>query len=254
MALHMVPEERREAHTRDAAQRWVEQRQTIDLYDPLSGETGKWHAVLYDSPHWWVYDPERPIRVNRVRENIYDRSNPSTDEILERPLRKFFVVPDDCYRPWDLHPRSFVDDSKCAVSMLHTCFLKEGRVWVTENGRRMRRRVFHEAMREKEIKDELDKIFTESYKEGEYPFEGTWRTDGVTSSMVVEFCKRYNINCTCIDAKNRIIASHHAASVTGERLSNVSFFVRDDHCFWYGKEARGTSGNEASSSANAFSQ
>jgi len=255
LALHMVPEDRREAHTRDAAKRWVEQRQTILLYDPLSGETKEWQAVLYDSPHWFVYDPERPIRINRKRENMYDRSAPSTDEILERPLRKFFVVPDDCYRPWDLHPRSFVDDSKCAVSMLHTCFLKEGRAWVTENGRRKRQRVFHEAMREDEIKDELDKIFKEmGYKEAEYPFEGTWRTDGVTSSMVIEFCKRYNINCTCLDAKNRIVASHHAVSVTGERLSNVMFFVRDDHCFWYGTEARGTSGNKAPSSANAFSQ
>jgi hypothetical protein len=72
--------------------------------------------------------------------------------------------------------------------------------------------------------------------------------------MVIEFCKRYHINCTVLDAKNRIVASHHAASVTGERLSIVSFFVRDDHCFWYGTEARGTPGNQASSSANAFSQ
>ena len=254
-ALHMVPEERREAHTHEAAKRWVEQRQTKLLYDPLSGETKEWHAVLYDSPHWFVYDPEKPLRVNRVRGNMYDRSAPSADEILERPLRQFFVMPDECYRPWDLHPRSFVDDSKCAVSMLHTCSLREGRTSVTENGQRKQRRVFHEAMREGEIKDELDKIFTEmGYVEGEYPFEGTWRTDGVTSSMVVEFCRRLNINCTVLDAKNRIVASHRAASVTGERLSNVNFFVRDDHCFFYGTEARGTPGNKAPSSANAFSQ
>ena len=93
-----------------------------------------------------------------------------------------------------------------------------------------------------------------TWKESSYPFESTWRTDGVTSSMVIEFCKRYNINCTVLDAKNRIVASHHAASVTGERLSNVNFFVRDDHCFWYGNEARGMAVNKASSAANAFSQ
>ena len=73
-------------------------------------------------------------------------------------------------------------------------------------------------------------------KEGEqFILVVPWQTDGVTSSMVIEFCKRYNINCTCLDAKNHIVASHHAASVTGERLSNVNFFVRGDHCFWYGK-------------------
>ena len=64
----MVPEERREAHTREAAQRWVEKRQTISLYDPLSGETKDWQTVLYNSPHWWVCDPERPIIVDRKRE------------------------------------------------------------------------------------------------------------------------------------------------------------------------------------------
>ncbi len=147
----MAPEERREAHTREAAKTWVEKRQKIKLYDPVSGETKEWHAVVYDSQHWWVYDPERSIRVNRVRENMYDRSSPSTDEFLQRPLRQFFVVPDGCYRPWDLHPRSLVDDSRCAVSMLHTCFLKDKLIRVTENGRQKRRRVFEAAMREEEF-------------------------------------------------------------------------------------------------------
>jgi hypothetical protein len=248
----MVPEERREAHTREAAKRWVEQQQEIMAHDPLSKETKEWHAILWDSPHWWVYDPERPIRINRVRENIYDRSNPSTDDILERPLRKFFVVPDDCYRPWDLHPRSLVDDSMCAVSMLHSCFLSVKRVRVEENGRIKYRRVYQAAMREDQIKDELDEIFTAvGWLEGEYPYEGTWRTDGVTSSMVLEFCRRHNINCMVLNAKNRIVASHAGV---GERLSNVHFFVRDDHCFWYGSEARGTAVNKAPASANAFSQ
>ena len=101
-------------------------------------------------------------------------------------------------------------------------------------------------------KREIDMIFTDmGYVEGEYPFEGTWRTDGVTSSMVIEFCKRYNINCTCVNARNRPIAHHQA---TGEHKSNVIFFVRDDHCFWYGSDARGAPGNKAPSAANAFSQ
>jgi len=136
--------------------------------------------------------------------------------------------------------------------MLHSCFLKEKRVWVTDGGRRKQRRVSTEAMQEEEIKKELDKIFNDmGYKEGEYPFEGTWRTDGVTSDMVIEFCKQYNINCMCVTATNRIIANHKA---TGERKSNVIFFVRDDHCFWYGSEAKGTAANKAPSAANAFSQ
>jgi hypothetical protein len=150
--------------------------------------------------------------------------------------------------PWELHPRSLVDDSHCAVSMLHTCSLKTK--WI--GGKKKQRRVYEEAMSEEKIKEELDKIFIDmGYKEGEYPFEGHWRTDGVTSDMVVEFCKQYNINCTCVNANNRPIAHHQAI---GERKPRVEFFVRDDHCFWYGSEAKGTAANKASSTANALSQ
>ena len=45
--------------------------------------------------------------------------------------------------------------------------------------------------------------------------------------------------------------SHQAL---GQHRSNVIFSVRDDPCFWYGSEAKGTAANKASSAANAFSQ
>ena len=125
----------KKAHARDAAVAWIQRRQIIKAIDPSTGEQGEYHAVLEDSPKWYVYDPTRPIRVTNVRTHVYDRSNPSSDEILQRPLRNFFVVPDGCYRPWDLHPLSLVKNGRCAVTMLHECFTKQctkEKVW--ENG------------------------------------------------------------------------------------------------------------------------
>ena len=85
--------------------------------------------------------------------------------------------------------------------------------------------MYTEAMDEEEIQQELDQTFEDlGHKEGEYPFEGTWRTDGVTSDMVITFCKRFNINCVCLDAKHRIVGSHKAASISGERLANVNYY------------------------------
>ena len=42
-------------------------------------------------------------------------------------IQNFFVVPDDCYRPWDLHPESLVKNGKCAVTMIHECYTKRAR-------------------------------------------------------------------------------------------------------------------------------
>ena len=49
----------------------------------------------------------------------------------------FCVVPDECYRPWDLHPLSLVKNGKCAVTMLHECYAKraKGRP-IFEDGRK----------------------------------------------------------------------------------------------------------------------
>ena len=141
--------------------------------DPSTGEQGEYHVVLYDSPHWYVYDPTRPIRVTIERRHIYDRSNPSSDDILQRPLRNFFVVPDGCYRPWDIHPLAMVKNGRCAVTMLHECFTKQctrEKVW--ENGRWKFKTGHKHVMSEERIEHELDLIFKElNYSADEYPFE-----------------------------------------------------------------------------------
>ena len=115
----------KKAHVHKAALAWIRRQQKIVAVDPSTGKQGEYHVVLYDSPRWYVYDPTRPIQVTNGRIHVYDRSNPSSDEILQRPLRNFFVVPDGCYRPWDLHPLSLAKNGRCAVTMLHECLTKQ---------------------------------------------------------------------------------------------------------------------------------
>ena len=104
----------------------------------------------------------RPIRVTIERRHTYDRSNPSADETLQRPLRNFFDVPDGCYRPWDLHPLSLVKNGRWAVTMLHECFTKQrSKVQFFEDGRPKRKVGQKCMMSEEQIEHELDLIFAE---------------------------------------------------------------------------------------------
>ena len=126
----------KENHARAAAQTYIRRRPTITVRDPFTGEENTYHTVIYDSPFWYVWDETRPIRITLVKKHVYDQSNPTADEILQRPLQNFFVVPDDCYRPWDLHPESLVQNGKCAVSMIHECYTKRAKGnKVIDNGR-----------------------------------------------------------------------------------------------------------------------
>ena len=85
--MMMANDREKENHARDAAQKYIERQPTIIVRDPNTGEEGEYHLVSYDSPIWFVWDPTRPIRITLVRKNVYDRSNPSADDILERPLQ-----------------------------------------------------------------------------------------------------------------------------------------------------------------------
>ena len=229
----------REQHVRDAAIAWIRKQSKIRARDLLTGEDGDYHVVLFDSPRNYVWDESREIRITRKRENVYDRSNPTTDEILERPLRQFFVVPDGCYRPWDLHPMSLVKNGRCAVTMLHSCFLRRSRKRVEENGRTKFKSCYAHVMTEEDIERDLDVIFQElGYVECEYPFENSWKTDGCTSKMILAFCRKHHIICHVMHGSIREKVESYTPEVVDSHTSRVDFFIRDDHCFWYGKEAQ----------------
>ena len=229
-------ESNKEAHIRDAAHQLIRTMRTIKAKDPLTNEEGQYHVVMYDSPFWYVWDPTRPIMVTAERRHLYDRSSPTADEILQRPMRHFFVVPDGCYRPWDLHPGSLERDGRCAVTMLHESFTKRrNQHKVYENGRWKYKTGYTYSMSEKEIEDELDLVFDElRYKGGEYPFEKGWREDGCTSKMILAFCKKHNITCRIY--KDAVEKGNELDCYIPEKSRvQVNFFVCDDHCFWYGK-------------------
>ena len=58
---------------------------------------GTYTILVEDSPIYMVFDPnpDRPIRIQRQRQNVYDHSPPSADELLHRPLQQIYVNPDE---------------------------------------------------------------------------------------------------------------------------------------------------------------
>ena len=104
----------------------------------------------------------RPIRITLVDRHVYDRNNPTTDDILQRPFRDFFVVPAGCYRPWGLHPLSLVKNGKCAVTMIHECYTKRAKGRPSfEDGRKNIKYGYCYTLMEEQIEAELDTTFTE---------------------------------------------------------------------------------------------
>ena len=245
----------KETHAREAALAWIQRQPKIKATDPSTGEQGEYHVVLYDSPKWYVYDPTRPVMVTIGRTHVYDRSNPSSDELLERPLRNFFVVPDGCYRPWDIHPLAMVKNGRCAVTMLHECFTKQcTKVKVWENGRWKIKTGHKHAMSEEQIEHELDLIFSDLHYSGDaYPFEKGWREDGCTSKMILEFCKRRNIACRIYHDTVRK-GNELECFIPARYSAQVNFFIREDHCFWYGKPVENRGGSCKPEANNGISQ
>ena len=243
----------KEAHAREAATAWIRKQQTIRVLDTNTRQTDNYHIVVNDSPIKYVWDETRPIRITRVAENVYDRSNPTADEILERPLRNFFVVPENCYRPWDLHPKSLVKDGACVVTMLFECFVQRRRKRVNDVGR-IKCKTFSPTP---QLEEQLGQIFVDlGYVAGACPSEGSWRTDGCTSKMILAFCKKNNIICHIFHGSVKVgnLVDYYVPEKVNSNTAKVDFFIFDDHCFWYGKDVGDLGKDRSSAAANGISQ
>ena len=113
------------------------------------------------------------------------------------------------------------------------------------------------AMTEAEIERDLDEIFKElGYVEEEYPFERDWRTDGCTSKMILAFCRKHCIICHIMNGSVKSgneVECHIPVYVTSN-TPRVDFFIRDDHCFWYGKDVQKLGLDKRPAAANGISQ
>ena len=71
----------------------------------------------------YIWNETRDIQVQIRRTNIYDFEKPTTEIILDRPLRDFALPNHYSFRPFDLHPESFeYFEHGCAVQMIKTSF------------------------------------------------------------------------------------------------------------------------------------
>ena len=51
-------------------------------------------------------------------------------------------------------------------------------------------------MSTEEVEGALDRIWDDlGYKSQEYPYEHSWRSDGVNTFMILRFCETYSLKC-----------------------------------------------------------
>ena len=188
-------------------------------------------AVEQESADWWVYFPEiGEIEVVIVQTNSYVPEFHGRDAVMDVPLSSF-VVPDACWHAWDLHPGTFDNTGKCAVHMLHESFTTSKRPRI--GGQRLR--VTGHAMTLEQIEWELDTIFENmGYKEGTYPFERSWREDGCTTTMILEFCKKHKLKCF-VHYKKKMMTTYTPEDSTCN-TPVVNFTIFSKHCYWYGRQ------------------
>ena len=141
--------------------------------------------------------------------------------------------------PWALHPETTVRSGKCVVSMLYASFVKRNKKRVIENGRTKLKSFYEHVLTEEQIERDLDRIFVElGYVAEEYPYESGWREDGCTTKMVLAFCRKHDIICHVYHnvLKNGNELESYSPSNPTSNTPRVDFFIRDDHCYFYGKQ------------------
>ncbi len=253
----LATEAQKEQFAKEAGIAWLRARPT------LVHEGIEYHIIYHDSPFTVVWNEALPLRGNFRRTNFWEAGPPTTETLLNRPLREF-VIPDGLQWPWDLHPATFEKSGRCVIKMLYESDV----YWKHPSGAQKRRAKeageacppyeYVHSMMEGEIETTLDEIFHELYVAGHekvwaeqgymYPFEKGWREDGCTADMVFAFCERKGLKCFVRHKRNLLRA--YVPRGLDSHTPVVNFNIWGNHAYWYGVplESRGVN---SSASANS---
>ena len=120
------------------------------------------------------------------------------------------------------------------------------------DGKGGQNRIYRPGATIKQIEEEMDIIFTElGYEEGEYPFEKSWRRDGITPKMVLRYAERKAIKCYVHHKGGKIEAHVPSSGLPGP---TINFSVFGNHAYWWSRKIDGLGSDRRPNASNAASQ
>jgi hypothetical protein len=104
----------------------------------------------------------------------------------------------------------------------------------------------------KQIEDEMDVIFTElGYEEGGYPFDKSWRRDGITAQMVLRYAERQSLKCY-VHHKGVKIEAH--VPLSGAEGPTINFSIFGNHAYWWTRKIDDLGADRRPTATNAAAQ
>jgi len=169
-------------------------KQHVETLDEVEHNGVTYRILYHGSMVDHVYDPSKPILVDRQLTVFENNQPPTVETIINRPIRAHLLLSDQVFRPYDLHPDSFKSyEHSCVVQMLYRCMSRRCEVDRIEGKRRyVRKPILSIGV----IISELHICFEEcGFVDKQYPFaEGGWQLEGANLAMVIRFAERQTEN------------------------------------------------------------
>jgi len=197
----------------------------------------EYHIIFQDStPVVWSENGDMTYSLQSIK---YENGNePTTETVLNRPLLDY-CLPEGSWRPYELHQNSFRKfEVGCVVQMVFDCFVVKKKASGAARRAGFPNYTTSQGATIRDIEEDFDLIFDElGYKNGEYPFEHSWRRCGATPQMVLAYAKKHALRCF-VHFKDNVVASYTPPEC-GSFTPSLNFSIFANHCYFYGPTAAG---------------
>ena len=193
-------------------------------------------VIFHDStPVMWTGGD---MTFSRQRTRVHANNDATVSTVLNRPLLDF-CLPEGTWRPYELHENSFKKfEAGCVVQMIYDSFLIKKKPSGASRRAGVTGFTTTRGATVRDIEDDFDTIFEElGYKNGEYPFEHSWRRCGATPQMVLAYAKKHDLVCH-VHFKDKLVASF-CPPERGASTPCLNFSVFGSHAYYYGAPASG---------------